>query len=139
MLNKPIQSGTSGEVLIQPADAAGNCIEGGNLVPGTSSDLGALISSSNLSKLRKLQAVRPKTVRYWKRELIKYNKVMFAFEALVCTCAFGAWVISGCFSRCGCFKAHAWTSNRTKDAVWQRLGAVRSSFCFHPKTASNTI
>eukprot|EP00438_Fugacium_kawagutii_P010260 Skav208138 [mRNA] locus=scaffold4270:77871:86212:+ [translate_table: standard] len=31
VLNKPIQSGTSGEVLIQPADAAGNCIEGGNL------------------------------------------------------------------------------------------------------------
>ena len=33
VLNKPIQSGTSGEVLIQPADAESNCIDGGNLVP----------------------------------------------------------------------------------------------------------
>lgn len=34
VLNKQIQSGTSGEVFIQPADAKSNCIEGGNLVPG---------------------------------------------------------------------------------------------------------
>ena len=32
VLNKQIQSGTSGEVFIQPADAKSNCIEGGNLV-----------------------------------------------------------------------------------------------------------
>ena len=34
VLNKQIQSGTSGEVFIQPADAKSNCIEGGNLAPG---------------------------------------------------------------------------------------------------------
>ena len=36
VLNKPIQSGTSGEVFIQRADAQRNCIDGGDLVPSTS-------------------------------------------------------------------------------------------------------